>query len=248
MAGVCRVDLKKAVSMYGSVSSCPKRDVINHMYHTWKYLQRTKHYKLQFRKQMPGSQDVLECWVDASFADNEKARSATGYLIFLNGAPISSGSVIQGITADSTGEAEIIAAATATKEVIPMRNLLEEMKISQPLTKMHEDNSTTVSWVTDYKRTKNNKHIHKKYWLARQAQEGSPGMEKQISMVWCETHNMWADMLTKNTTFEIHDHLVRHVMDVGAKACSSQCKPTKDRMSLCCGNRYACSCAPTAVT
>ena len=77
MAGVCREDLKKAVSMYGSVSSCPKRDVINHMYHTWKYLQRTKHYKLQFRKQTGSKRGVLECWVDASFADNEKARSGT---------------------------------------------------------------------------------------------------------------------------------------------------------------------------
>ena len=78
---------------------------------------------------------------------------------------------------------------------------------------MHEDNSTCVSWVTDYKLTKKNRHIHKKYWIARQEHEGTGACGRPtINMIKCDTTQMIAGLLTKNCAFDTHDYLMRLLM------------------------------------
>ena len=205
---VGRPDFAKSASMYSQVQSCPKR-IVHDEYakHSWQYLARTKGWKIQYRKVDPSKRDQIECWVDASHNDAHEGKSTTGWVIFINGAPVDWSSNLQPISANSTAESEIIAAQEATFAVQANRNLLAEMGYAQKPTTMHEDNKTTLKWVTDYKLTKHNRHIKKKYWLARQAQKAG-----EIDMVYCETSLQRADLLTKNVTFDTHDRLMRTMM------------------------------------
>lgn len=133
-----------------------------------------------------------------------------GFIIYLNGAPIAWQSSLQSIPADSTAEPELIAAATATRTNRFLRNPLEEphFKQEQP-TILHEDNESTHSWITDpSKLTRRNMHINKKFWIARDA--GAP-RNGEIDCRKIASKDQIADLLTKNTTWEVHRELIGQV-------------------------------------
>jgi Reverse transcriptase (RNA-dependent DNA polymerase) len=107
---------------------------------------------------------TVDCYVDADFAgafnkdantqDSATARSRTGYIIFAYGVPICWGSKLQTEIALSTMEAEYIALSTATREVLGLQNLLEEISneldISkkfkfQALSQVFEDNNGALA-------------------------------------------------------------------------------------------------------
>ena len=72
-----------------------------------------------------GERDVLYGWVDSDFAaDPDTRRSMTGYVMALNGAPISWKSCRQGGVTLSSSEAEYVAASAAAQENIYLRCLL----------------------------------------------------------------------------------------------------------------------------
>ena len=72
----------------------------------------------------------LIAYTDADWAgDHSDRKSTSGYLARLAGAAISWKSRKQTCTAQSTVEAEYIAAATAAKEVVWLKNLLKELDI-----------------------------------------------------------------------------------------------------------------------
>ena len=79
----------------------------------------------------------FDVYVDASFCNNwepetaewdvDTARSRTGYIIMISGCPILWASKLQTEVALSTTESKYIAISTATREVLPMMELLQEM-------------------------------------------------------------------------------------------------------------------------
>ncbi|KAJ9566455.1 hypothetical protein OSB04_002421 [Centaurea solstitialis] len=88
-----------------------------------KYLRRTKDMFLVFG----GSEDEISVkgYSDASFqTDRDDFRSQSGYVFTLNGGAISWKSSKQDTIADSTTEAEYIAASDAAKEAVWLRNFL----------------------------------------------------------------------------------------------------------------------------
>ncbi len=80
----------------------------------------------------------LECYCDADFAGNyhiseaehetDTARSRTGYVIKYAGCPLMWASRLQTEIALSTTESEYISLSTALRDVIPMMNLIEELR------------------------------------------------------------------------------------------------------------------------
>jgi hypothetical protein len=87
----------------------------------------------------------VDCYVDADFAgafdkdgdtqDPATACSWTGYIVFAYRVPICWGSKLQTEVALSTMEAEYIALATATREVLGLHNLLEEISNEMDIAK-----------------------------------------------------------------------------------------------------------------
>ncbi|KAJ9556962.1 hypothetical protein OSB04_011576 [Centaurea solstitialis] len=94
-----------------------------------KYLRITKDMFLVFG----GSEDEISVtgYSDASFqTDRDDFRSQYGYIFTLNGGAISWKSSMQDTIADSTTEAECIAASDAAKEAVWLRNFLSELRVS----------------------------------------------------------------------------------------------------------------------
>ena len=125
--------------------------------------------------------EVFECFADADFCglwDKERAetdpttgRSRTGYIIRFAGCPIVWASKLQTEFALSSTEAEYIALSTALRQVIPLMELLKEMKengvinkeyVPRVYCKAFEDNSGALELARTPKMRPRTKHINTK--------------------------------------------------------------------------------------
>lgn len=79
-----------------------------------------------------GTEESFRVFVDADYAGSHDFRSCTGYISFLNGAPVQWSSKIQRLTAQSTTEAELVAMAESLKETLNLKLSLEELGVRRP--------------------------------------------------------------------------------------------------------------------
>ena len=95
-----------------------------------KYLKRTKEMFLFYG----GEEElVVRVYADASFqTDIDDCRSQSGFVYVMNGGAVNWMSSKQDTVADSTTEAEYIAACEAAKEGVWIQNFLDDLGISQP--------------------------------------------------------------------------------------------------------------------
>ncbi|KAJ9560437.1 hypothetical protein OSB04_005597 [Centaurea solstitialis] len=135
-----------------------------------KYLRRTKDMFLVFG----GSEDEISVngYSDASFqTDRDDFRSQSGYVFTLNGGAISWKSSKQDTIADSTTEAEYIAAFDAAKEAVWLRNFLSDLRvvaiISRPID-IFCDNSGAVAQAKEPREHHKSRHVLRKYHLIRE--------------------------------------------------------------------------------
>ena len=91
-----------------------------------KYLRRTKDLFLVYG----GEELKLQGYTDSSFqSDPDDSRSTSGFLFTLNGGAVSWKSSEQPTTADSTIEAEYIAASDAAKEAIWLKKFITDLGV-----------------------------------------------------------------------------------------------------------------------
>ncbi|KAJ9539255.1 hypothetical protein OSB04_031988 [Centaurea solstitialis] len=123
-----------------------------------KYLKRTKDMFLVFG----GSEDEISVigYSDASFqTDIDDFRSQSGYVFTLNGGAISWKSSKQDTIADSTTEAEYIAASDAAKEAVWLRNFLSDLRVVA---------SGAVAQAKEPREHHKSRHVLRKYHLIRE--------------------------------------------------------------------------------
>ncbi len=99
------------------------------------YLKKTRDLGLRFK---PDPKKGFECYSDADFSQNwnkafaavdpSTAKSRSGWIIFYAGCPVSWASKLQSQVALSATEARYIAMSQSLHDVIPVMNLLEEMR------------------------------------------------------------------------------------------------------------------------
>lgn len=170
-----------------------------------RYLKGTSHYKLK----LPASDEItLTGYVDADWAgDTSDRKSTSGYLFFLSGGAISWTSRKQlSVTLLST-EAEYVAAAQASQEVIWLRQLLTDL--GQPQlgpTEIYEDNQGCLVLAHMEGVNSRTKHIDVKFHFLRDLQE-----QGLLELLYCPTEDMTADILTKPLTAERHSRLTKKI-------------------------------------
>ncbi|KAL0445556.1 UNVERIFIED_CONTAM: Retrovirus-related Pol polyprotein from transposon TNT 1-94 [Sesamum latifolium] len=77
-----------------------------------------------------GGELILEGYSAAGFqSDDDDVKSQSGFVFKLNGGVVASKSFKQATTADSTTEAEYIAASEAAKEAVWMKNYIQELSV-----------------------------------------------------------------------------------------------------------------------
>lgn len=190
LATTTRPDIAYAVSQVSRFSHNPGNAHWSAVKRILAYLAGTTNYGLRFNL---GSKPLL-CYCDADWGrDLDKRRSTTGYIFINHGGPIVWGSRLQDCTAQSTTEAEYIAAAEATKEAIWLKRLLEELGQgnSTPVP-LHCDNQGAIRLVKNPEFHKRTKHIDIKFHLIR-----DHFCKGVIDVVHVCSDDQLADFLTK---------------------------------------------------
>ena len=190
LAASTRPDISEAVSAVSSFMSDPGLEHWQAVKRIFRYL-RGHPRGIRFDGNKPLT---LEGWCDSDFAgDVDRCRSRTGYCMFLAGGPVSWRSRLQRLAARSTAEAEYMAAADATADIMWLRSILQELGFTQvgPTT-LRGDNRAAKIWSKDCIINENNKHIRIRYHIVRDSTR-----DGTVSLDWVESKNNIADLLTK---------------------------------------------------
>jgi hypothetical protein len=189
--------------------------------HCLGYITRTSHYRLRYSQTPPKVQLGVDNWitialnqiyayVDSDWAqDKPTRRSTSGFVIFLNGAPIAWFSHLQTLVTFSSGEAEYCALSSCCREILYLRHLLRELGFTQTApTKIFIDSSAALVIATKKRLTEHNKHIDLREMKAREMWEN-----KEIEPVKINRKYNVADLLTKNSKQKDFDDLIDLLMD-----------------------------------
>jgi hypothetical protein len=136
-----------------------------------------------------------DAYVDADYAgDKETRRSTSGWVVTMNGGPISWQSKLQKLCAQSSAESEIYAVVDASKEAIHIKLLCEEIgmrPIGKPM-RIWEDNNACIQMGHGLRGSKAAKHyevrlrfLHERIHL------------KEIEFARISTKDQLADGFTK---------------------------------------------------
>ena len=203
-----RPDIMYATHQIAKYSSDPRKDHGEAIIYLVRYLKRTRDLGLKFK---PDSTYGFECYCDADFSGNwlkflahldpSTAKSRSGWVIFYAKCPIIWASKLQTQVALSTTEAEYIAMSMALRDVIPVMELLREMReLGHPVIcteptvycKVFEDNSGALELARMPKLRPRTKHINVCYHHFREHVRN--GLIKIFPVA---TDEQTADVLTK---------------------------------------------------
>lgn len=191
-ANTVRPDLSFAASALSRFIREPHSNHLAAAKHVLRYIKGTLNVGLQFKKQDSFN---LVGYCDSDWAgDKLDRKSITGYVFMLGGTAITWKSTKQQTVALSSTEAEYMALGDAVKELLWLSQLLTSigLKLNSTPT-IFEDNEGCKLLSTHPVHHQRTKHIDIKHHFVR-----SHIAEGDCQIVSISTHNMIADMFTKN--------------------------------------------------
>jgi len=162
------------------------------------YVKRTMNMKITYGREPREGIDFgineLGGYVDASFAgDHDTRKSKTGFVMFLNGGPVSWKAKDQSIVALSTTDSEIDAAVRAIREVKGIRAQLFDLNLEQQRpTILYEDNAATICISHSASLRDATKHLGYRRSFLRDEVE-----KKEVVLLPIATSLQTADIFTK---------------------------------------------------
>ena len=138
----------------------------------------------------------LTSYADADYAANYTRRSTSGYVLYMAGAPVSWRSTLQKVVAQSTAEAEIIAATDCAKEVIHARLMMKELgmpEVEKEPTTVYEDNRAAQLMCHNEKSNRGAKHFE----IRLRFLQDCVSKFKSVKFVPIPTDEQIADIFTK---------------------------------------------------
>lgn len=154
-----------------------------------KYVKGTTAHGLEFS----GSDVRLSAYSDSDYAaDEDERKSVSGYVTFIGNCAVTWSSRKQRIVAQSTAEAEYIALAHCTREVLFIRQLLSELGYEQEETSIFEDNQACIAIAENPTQHSRTKHIDVRYHFIREHVRA-----KHIALKYVMSKENVADTFTK---------------------------------------------------
>ena len=152
----------------------------------------------------------ITAYTDSDWASEKSDRkSISGYCIYLSNSLISWGSQKQNCVALSTMEAEYIAIATAIKEILFIKKLLNELEILSEIPILYCDNLAAIEITKDAKEHQKTKHIDIRYNFIRNVVK-----EKQVELKYIKSCENTADLFTKALR---KNYFIKHIKSIGLK-------------------------------
>lgn len=207
-AAICtRPDISYAVQALSQFSSDPGQEHLTAVKRVFRYLKGTRDLSLVYGG--PGDwTTTINAYTDADWASNDDRKSVSGFVFLLAGGAISWSAKKQPIVALSSTESEYIAATHAAKHFVWLRRLFTELGAQQPSpSALFIDNQSAMSLALDDQFHARTKHIDIRYHYIRELVNTDI-----MSLVYCPTREMLADIMTKGLARPLHDY---HRLDLG---------------------------------
>jgi len=203
-----RPDISHAYSELSKFVQCLEQKHMDAAEYSLKYLAGTANLCIHDGRTKDGKIEGRELnrlwgWVDADFAaDLDTRRSHTGYVIIMNGGPISWKSMTQKSVSLSTAEIEWYAASEAGKELLYLRIIMREFGFPKlgPMY-LYEDSRAVIAMTEHSSNQKGARHIDTCENFVDQLVK-----DRIVKLVQCKTNKI-ADAPTKNLpapAFEQH--------------------------------------------
>jgi len=133
-------------------------------------------------------------------------KSRSGYIAFLNRNPLFWFSKRQPLTSQSTEEAEVLAANGGVRALCWLRNIMMESGLLFAKPRFYEDNTNAILWITESKVKMRSINFDVKLALSRECHE-----DHMFEMVFVESHNNVADLITKVLGKELHEKYLNFI-------------------------------------
>ena len=188
-----RPDLAFAVGYVSRFLEEPREDHLMSVKHILRYVEGTKNWGLWFSRKKE-KEAHLTGFSDSDYAGDVDARkSTTGVIFFLSSSPVTWQSMKQKVVAQSSCEAEYIAAANAACQALWLARVLAEVQGSAPRVPMlRVDNKSAIALMKNPVLHGQSKHIQVKYHLVRESVE-----EGLIEVEFIRSEEQLGDILTK---------------------------------------------------
>ncbi|GJU10795.1 putative ribonuclease H-like domain-containing protein [Tanacetum coccineum] len=185
-----RPDIRFAVCACARFQVTPKASHLNAVKRIFRYLKHQPKLGLWYPKDSPFE---LEAYLDSDYrgASLDK-KSTTGGCQFLGRRLISWQCKKQTIVANSTTEAEYVAAANCCGQVLWIQNQMMDYGFNFMNTKIHIDNESTISVIKNPVAHSRTKHIEIRFHFIRDCYE-----KRLIEVIKIHTDHNVADLLTK---------------------------------------------------
>ena len=201
---VLRYDIIYAVSQLARPMAKPSKIHMEAAKHTLRYLARTTDFSITYKR----GGFKLAVFSDSTWANNlDNGKSTSCYLSMLCNAPIGFKSGLQGLTAMSTMEVEVVASALAMKEAVFCSNMLTELGFGEDFARVHLycDNTATLHALGNRSFSSRTKHIALRFFFIRELVA-----EGRISTHYIPTDISPADIGTKH----LNKHRFRNLLGI----------------------------------
>lgn len=194
---VCtRPDIAYAVSTLSRYTAAPLQADLKAATRVFGYLKKTRNMGLCFSREAdsaPSSPLPIFAYSDASYAeDHETRRSQTGTAIQICGGFVLWNSKRQVTTAVSSAEAEYQALSSTVKEAMWVKSLLLDLGLYTGPFKVLVDNTSTISWATEFRVVSRAKHIDVMHHYVQDV-----FADKRLLIDYVPSSDQLADPLTK---------------------------------------------------
>ena len=186
-----RPDILYAVSVLSRFMHCPSELHLKAAKRVVRYIKGTINYGVKFQK----SQNMkLFGYSDSDWGGSlDDMKSTSGYCFSLGSGIFSWCSKKQDIVAQSTAEAEFVAATAAVNQALWLRKILADLHMEQTKgTEVLVDNQATIAISHNPVFHGKTKHFNIKLFFLREVQK-----DGDITLVYCKTEEQLADIFTK---------------------------------------------------
>lgn len=192
-----RPDIAYAVGVLSRFVSCPREPHYVAVKRVLRYIAKDPGAGIFFSgtKEGRGVRSMGTLYSDADFAGDSVMRKSTSGIVFmLGGAPIVWRSKLQTIVAQSTCEAEFVAAAAAVREGLWIQKMLVDVQGMRGSLQLCCDNESAITLLesTAPKVTGRTKHIELQFWFVI-----DHIMKQEVMVQYVPTDQMVADPFTK---------------------------------------------------
>ena len=207
LAQVSRYDILYAVNQLARGMSKPPKTHIGAAKHLLRYLAGSTNF-ITYKQ---GGFN-LAAFSDANGGNNpDNGKSTSSYIIMLANGPISFKVGLQGLTVQSTMEAELVAAALTTKEGVFCKSMMQELGFKDGFDSvpLFIDNTSALHVTGNCTYSSRGKHIALRYFFIQELVE-----DGTITIHYAKTQDQLADIGTKHLNKQPHRELINKIRDM----------------------------------